>query len=95
MPNKAIGLICTGHSDPAQDEQAIRDLVRERGYDFAGLLTITDNTYMPTTLIMHTAATKGATVILAPSLSHFGGAAEAISMVVVVDTPTATLSRAS
>ena len=95
MPNRAIGLIHTGHGDRAEDEQAIRALVRERGYDFAGLLTITENTYMPTTLIMHTASSKGATVIVTPSLSHLNGAADAMSKVVTVDTPTGTLSRTS
>lgn len=93
MP-RAIGLINIGRgTDHRRDEQAIHDLVHERGYSFAGLLTITENTYMPTTLVAYTAFIKGATVVVAPSLSHFAGTAEAISRVITVDTPTATLSR--
>ncbi|GAA5045013.1 hypothetical protein [Nocardia callitridis] len=89
---KAIGLIHTGcGSDRAEDEQAIRDVVIQRGYDFAGLLTVTPHTYMPTTLIVHTAAQHNATVIVAPSIDHFGAAAHAVALACVLATPSITV----
>ena len=92
MADRAIGVINTGCSENhAQDEQVIRDLAAARSYRFAGILTIGENTYMPTTLIVHTAASKGATVIVAPSLEHFGIAVQAVALACMLATPTITV----
>ncbi|WP_330253165.1 hypothetical protein OG874_00670 [Nocardia sp. NBC_00565] len=95
MPDKAIGLInsaVTGEHR-ARDEQLIAQLIRSRGYESAGLLTVDENTYMPTTLIVHTASQVGATAIVAPGLDHFGAATRAVALACMLVTPTRTISR--
>lgn len=89
MPDKAIGLInsaVTGEHR-VRDEQLIAQLIRARGYESAGLLTVDENTYMPTTLIVHTASKVGATAIVAPGLDHFGAAAHAVALTCTVEVP--------
>ncbi|WP_228002447.1 hypothetical protein [Nocardia australiensis] len=93
--SKAIGLINTScGGDRALNEQMIRDLAHRHGYELAGLLTITENTYMPTTQIVHTAVTNDAAAILAPLLEHFGVALRAIAGVRTVVAADGTLTRA-
>lgn len=95
MPDKAIGLInsaVTG-AHRQRDEQLIAQLIHNRGYESAGLLTIDDDTYMPTTLIVHTASKLGATVVVAPALAHFGAATRAVSLTCNLVTPSRTVRR--
>lgn len=95
MPDKAIGLInsaVTG-AHRLRDEQLIAQLIHNRGYEPAGLLTVDENTYMPTTLIVHTASRLGATAVVAPTLAHFGAATRAVSLTCNLVTPTRTIRR--
>lgn len=95
MPDKAIGLINSAVSGEhrLRDEQLIAQLIRTRGYESAGLLTVDENTYMPTTLIVHTAHRVGAIAVIAPNLEHFGAAARAIALACVLETRTRTVHR--
>ncbi|GAA5048028.1 hypothetical protein [Nocardia callitridis] len=90
MTTNAIGLINTQvyGDQQAHDEQVTQELAAARGYQFAGVLTITADTYMPTTLIVHTTSSKGATAIVAPSPEHFGPAAHAVALACLLETPT-------
>lgn len=95
MPDKAIGLINSAVSGEhrARDEQVIAQLIRTRGYESAGLLTVDNSTYMPTTLIVQTASRVGAAAVVAPTLEHFGSAARAIALACVLETSARTVNR--
>ncbi|MFI6168878.1 hypothetical protein ACIBCN_19005 [Nocardia sp. NPDC051052] len=94
MQPKAIGLLRLDTTDDRKrDEQVIADLVSKGGYDFAGLLTIKPDTYMPTTLVVETVHKLGATAILTPDFDHFGGAVRAVSLACELVTPYGTVPR--
>lgn len=96
MQPKAIGLLRLDVTDDRRrDEQVIGDLVRRGGYAFAGLLTIQPDTYMPTTLVVHTVHRVEAAAIVTPDLAHFGGAARAVSLACELVTPGGTVPRSS
>ncbi|GAA5056304.1 hypothetical protein GCM10023318_33570 [Nocardia callitridis] len=90
---KAIGVINVGRStDWPGDERIIRDHAAACGHELVGILEFGEATFMPTTLVVYTAFTRGAQVIITPTLDHIGAAAQAISQVRTVETPTQTLS---
>lgn len=57
------------------------------------MLTIDDDTYMPTTLVLHSAHKIRATMILAPGLTHFGVAVEALALACTLIVPQAVIPR--
>ncbi len=76
MAPKAIGLLHLDVIEPGIDGKVVINAIAgERGYEVADVVTINAQTFMPVTHIMHTAAQRHATAIVAPDLSHFGGAA--------------------
>jgi len=75
------------------DQTTLETLAAWRGCRLAKVLTIDANTYMPTTLITHTAHTTGATTILAPSLAHFGTATKALTLACTLVVPHAVIPR--
>ncbi len=76
-----------------EDRATLAALAAWHGCRLGEVLTIDDNTYMPTTLITHTAHTTGATAILAPSLAHFGTAAKALALAANLVVPQAVIPR--
>ncbi|MCC3332781.1 hypothetical protein [Nocardia abscessus] len=66
----------------------IAELAQRRGYTLTGLVTIGDDTFMPTVLIVGTARGKGATAVIAPSMAHFNSRVRAIAVACDLITPT-------
>ncbi|WP_433679954.1 hypothetical protein [Nocardia sp. CA-119907] len=96
MPPKAIGLLRLDvTNDRKRDEAVIGRLAHQFGYTLAGLVTITPDTYMPTTLVVHTVYKVGAAAIVTPDLAHFAGAARAVSLACDLVTPTGTTPRSN
>ncbi|MEV5839321.1 hypothetical protein [Nocardia sp. NPDC052112] len=93
MSTNAIGVTNTSltESVPAA-EQLIRDLVHNRGYALAQILTINVDTYMPTTLIGHTAQRYQAVAVIAPNLHHFGLSLKAVTHTYTLVIPNLALS---
>lgn len=87
---KAIGVLSLDLTGPhlLRDEQVINELAHRRGYTLAGLVTIGDDTFMPTALIVVTANRKGATAVIAPSMTHFNSRVRAIALACDLITPT-------
>lgn len=76
-----------------EDRATLTALAAWRGCQLIQVLTIDADTYMPTTLITHTAHTTGATTILAPSLAHFGTATKALTLACTLVVPQAVIPR--
>lgn len=76
-----------------RDDQLIASIARQRGYDVAEVVTISAATYMPITLIVHTAATLSATAVVTPTLEHFAGHAGAVARALVLETARGTVQR--
>ncbi|WP_433714520.1 hypothetical protein ACQP2U_10640 [Nocardia sp. CA-084685] len=87
---RAIGVLSLDVTGPhlLRDERVINELAQRRGYTLAGLVTIADDTFMPTTLIVVTANRKGATAVIAPSMAHFNSRVRAITLACDLITPT-------
>ncbi|MEV4236205.1 hypothetical protein AB0J47_13595 [Nocardia sp. NPDC049737] len=87
---KAIGVLSLDVSGPhrLRDEQVITELAQRRGYALTGLVTIGDDTFMPTALIVGTARGKGAAAVIAPSMAHFSSRVRAIALACDLITPT-------
>ncbi|WP_405180060.1 hypothetical protein OG225_01285 [Nocardia sp. NBC_01377] len=92
MPTNAIGLINLEHSHSAVvDHLLITSLARHHGYHLAHTLTIDADTYMPTALIVGTAHKHHASIILAPTLGHFGASPKAVALTCTLIIPDLTL----
>ncbi|MCP2275726.1 hypothetical protein APR09_001278 [Nocardia amikacinitolerans] len=87
---KAIGVLSLEVSGPhlLRDERVIAELAQRRGYTLAGLVTIGEDTFMPTTLIVGTARGKGAAAVIAPGMAHFSCRVRAIALACDLITPT-------
>jgi len=93
--DNALGLVNLAISESeAADRAILAELAASRGCRLGAVLTIDDDTYMPTTLIAHTAHTIRASAILAPSLAHFGTATRALTLACTLVVPHAVLPRA-
>ncbi|WP_054816759.1 hypothetical protein [Nocardia arizonensis] len=89
MSRNAIGLLHLGMTDQILAAQtAIERLAKRYEYRLAGILSIDADTYMPTALIVGTAAQTGAAVIIAPDLNHLGVTYKAISRACPILLPT-------
>lgn len=71
-----------------RDERVITELAQRRGYILSGLVTIGDDTFMPTTLIVATARSKEAAAVIAPSMAHFNSRVRAFALACDLITPT-------
>jgi len=90
----AIGLVNLDVSEShTADQAALVELAAQHGCRLADVLTIDANTFMPTTLIAHTAHTVRATAILAPSLAHFGTATKALTLACTLIVPSTVIPR--
>ncbi|WP_040802016.1 hypothetical protein [Nocardia higoensis] len=90
----ALGLLNLGISEShAADRATLVELAGRHDCRIAEVLLIDEETYMPTTLIAHTAHTVRAVAILAPSLAHFGSAAEALTLACNLVVPQAVIPR--
>ncbi|WP_228001039.1 hypothetical protein [Nocardia australiensis] len=90
MPSKAIGVLSLDVTGPhlLRDERVITELAQRRGYTLTGLVTISDDTFMPTALIVSTARGKGAVAVIAPSMAHVNNRVRAIALACDLITPT-------
>ncbi|WP_433598812.1 hypothetical protein ACQPXH_24350 [Nocardia sp. CA-135953] len=86
---KAIGVLSLDVTGPhlLRGERVITELAQRRGYTLTGLVTIGDDTFMPTALIVGTARSKGAVVVIAPSMAHFSSRVRAIAVACDLITP--------
>ncbi|MEV4126435.1 hypothetical protein [Nocardia sp. NPDC049707] len=76
MQPRAIGLLRLDVTDDRpRDEAVIGSLAHRLDCTLVGLVTIAPDTYMPTTLVVHTAHKVEAAVIVTPDRTHFAGAA--------------------
>ncbi|MBF6354034.1 hypothetical protein IU449_05620 [Nocardia higoensis] len=90
----ALGLLNLDLSEsPLADRATLHELAARHGYHLTTVLTIDENTYMPTTLIAHTAHTTRAATILAPGLAHFGCAVRALTLSCALVVPDAVIPR--
>ncbi|WP_433599377.1 hypothetical protein ACQPXH_27540 [Nocardia sp. CA-135953] len=89
MPAKAIGVLSLEVSGPhlLRDERLITELAQRRGYTLAGLVTLGDDTFMPTALIVGTARSTKAVAVIAPSMAHFNSRVRAIAVACDLVTP--------
>jgi len=78
--------LAVSESEPA-DRATLVELAAWHGCHITDVLTIDADTYMPTTLIAHTAHMTRASAILAPSLAHFGTAAKALTVACTLVVP--------
>lgn len=76
------------------DRATLIELAAWHGCRLTDVLTIDAETYMPTTLIAHTAHKIRAAAILAPSLAHFGTAAKALTLACTLVVPRTVIPRA-
>lgn len=92
--DNAIGLVNLDISaSEADDRAALAELATQHGCRLATVITVDQDTFMPTTLIAHTAHTLGAVVILAPSPAHFGSAAKALALACTLIAPQTVIPR--
>lgn len=92
MSLKAIGLLHLGISERIlADQTLIERLAKAHDYTLVRILTIDHETFMPTTLIIGTAARSRAVVIITPDLNHFGHGYKAIPRACPVLLPTGLL----
>ena len=84
----ALGLVnlCISESETA-DRAALAELAAAHNCVLRGVVTIDTDTFMPTTLITHTAHTIRAAIILAPNLAHFGTATKALTLACTLVVP--------
>ncbi|MGQ4600980.1 hypothetical protein [Nocardia sp. R6R-6] len=95
MTDRAIGLVHLGLAVEIHGDRAwIERTARTGGYELAGILAIDENTYMPITLIVGTAAAAKATVIIAPDIGYFGTGYQAITTACSLLLPTGIVMRA-
>ncbi|WP_433710489.1 hypothetical protein ACQP2U_29705 [Nocardia sp. CA-084685] len=97
LASKAIGVLSLDVTGPhrLRDERVIAELAQRRGYTLTELVTIGDDTFMPTTLIVVTAHRRGAAAVIAPSTAHFNSRVRAITVVCDLITPTKFVACAS
>ncbi|WP_040796809.1 hypothetical protein [Nocardia higoensis] len=90
----ALGLLNLDLSEsPVADRAALHELAARHGCHLTTVLTIDEHTYMPTTLIAHTAHTTRAVAILAPGLAHFGCAVRALMLSCALVVPDLVIPR--
>jgi len=90
----ALGVVNLAVSESeAADRDILLELAAAHDYHLTRLLTIDDETFMPTTLLAHTAHTIHAAAILAPSLTHFGTATKALSLACTLVVPRTVIPR--
>lgn len=94
--DNALGLVNLGISQSHTADQAILlELAASHGCHITEVVIIDDETFMPTTLIAHTAHTTRASAILAPSLAHFGTATKALTLACALVVPGTVIPRAA
>jgi len=92
--NTALGVVNLGISESESiDRATLLELAAWHGCQLGQILTIDDDTFMPTTLIAHTAHTSRASAILAPSLAHFGTAVKALTLTCALVVPRTVIPR--
>lgn len=90
----ALGLLNLGVSEsPIADQHVLAELAAQHGYRLTHVLSIDEQTYMPTTLVLHSAETVRATAILAPDLAHFGTIVKALALACTLVVPQAVIPR--
>ncbi|MBF6354787.1 hypothetical protein IU449_09560 [Nocardia higoensis] len=90
----ALGVMNRDISDSETDDRAaLAALAARHGCRIGEVIVVDHNTYMPTTLITHTAHTIGATAILAPGLAHLGTAAKALTLACTLLVPENVIER--
>jgi len=90
----ALGLVNLSISESHTADQAtLLELAACHGCHLTKVVTIDDHTFMPTTLIAHTAHTIRAVAILAPSLAHFGIATKALTLACALVVPHTVIPR--
>jgi len=90
----ALGLVNLSISESHTADQAILlELAASHGCHLTKVITINSETFMPTTLIAHTAHTIRAVAILAPSLAHFGTATRALTLACALVVPGTVIPR--
>ena len=90
----ALGLVnLTVSESEAADRDTLLELAASHDYRITKVITIDHETFMPTTLIAHTAHTIRAAAILAPSLPHFGTATKALSLACTLVVPRIVIPR--
>nr|WTA71261.1 hypothetical protein OHB51_35290 [Micromonospora sp. NBC_00855] len=94
-PRRALGLLNldVAHKDRERDIRAIQAIAADRKYELTGVITIDGSTYMPITLIAHTAAEQSAVAVVAPSSHHFGEQPDALAHAVTLETWAGTVER--
>jgi len=94
--DNALGLVnLTISESHTADRATLIELAAWHGCHLTNVLSIDDETFMPTTLITHTAHTIRAAAILAPSLAHFGSAAKALTLACRLVVPHTVIPRVS
>lgn len=92
--DNALGLLNLSVSEsPTADRHVLDELAALHGCRITHVLTIDDSTYMPTTLVLHSAHEVRATTILAPGLAHFGTAVKALTLACTLVVPQAVIPR--
>jgi len=92
----ALGVVNLSVSESgAADRATLVELAAGHGCRLAEVLLVDADTFMPTTLIAHTAHTTRAVAILAPSLAHFGTAVRALTLAATLVVPGTIIPRAS
>ncbi|WP_040800825.1 hypothetical protein [Nocardia higoensis] len=92
--DNALGVMNLAISESeAADRDTLLELAAAHDYHITELLTIDHETFMPTTLIAHTAHAIRAAAILAPSLTHFGTATRALSLSCTLVVPRTVIPR--
>jgi len=90
----ALGLVNLSISESHTADQAtLLELAASHGCHLTKVITINDETFMPTTLIAHTAHTTRASAILAPGLAHFGAATKALALACTLIVPDTVIPR--
>ncbi|WP_280502573.1 hypothetical protein [Nocardia farcinica] len=72
---------------PAADRHVLAELARVGGYRLVDVLTVDEQTYLPTSYIAERARSARAEVLLAPSFEHFGVSGRVLPLVAELVVP--------
>ena len=84
----ALGVVNLGVSEsPADDRHVLAELARVRGYRLVDVLTVDEETYLPTAYIAERVRSARVEALLAPSFEHFGVSGRVLPLVAELVVP--------